>query len=83
MSRGSAALAPPLWRLLLVLFLPDQEKYVQISLLFIEENGNAAAIIRSGINFYFFNTVEYPLPYWTHRETRLKVAEEISDCCIT
>ena len=28
MSRGSAALMPPLWRLLLALFLPNQEKGV-------------------------------------------------------
>ena len=28
-------------------------------------------------------SLEYPSPYWTHRDTRLRVAEEMPDCCIT
>ena len=31
----------------------------------------------------FFSKREYPFPYWTQRETRLSVAEDISTCSIT
>lgn len=33
--------------------------------------------------FYFFSSREYPLPYWTHLDTRLSVAEEMSACAMT
>ena len=36
-----------------------------------------------GSRYSFFSRREYPLPNWTHRETRLKVAEEISALAIT
>ena len=32
---------------------------------------------------YFFKNFEYPCPYWTLRDTRLKVAEEMLDWAIT
>ena len=33
--------------------------------------------------FCYFSSLEYPSPYCTHRETRLKVAEEISAWAMT
>ena len=32
---------------------------------------------------YFFKNLEYPCPYWTLRETRLRVAEEMLDSAMT
>jgi hypothetical protein len=33
--------------------------------------------------YVYFSSLEYPLPYWTQRLTRLRVAEEISDWAMT
>ena len=49
----------------------------------LEATKNCRCGDRSGNFVYFFSSLEYPLPYCTHRDTRLKVAEEMSACAMT
>ena len=46
------------------------------------ENRSAVMIQQTGFG-YFFKNLEYPCPYWTLRDTRLRVAEEMLDCAMT
>lgn len=40
-------------------------------------------LLLAGPEIYFFNSLEYPLPYCTQRETRLRVAEDMSAWAMT
>ena len=48
----------------------------------VNKTRSAVMIQQTGFG-YFFKNLEYPCPYWTLRDTRLRVAEEMLDCAMT